>query len=573
MSLFEQRLTSITRFVGSDYNLDVVVAGTGPSPAYVEDNKLIFCLDQMQGLARSSSIDDIKGLVYEQAALALHSDLMISRSLEKLARADAENDRLQEYKEVFNSLESRRVSELLKADYAGIKSVLSKHQEDTFNTYASLPGDLGKLNAIARGVDSPKESSIPSDVNVQDYRTFVQRAIAAKDSNEVLEITDELLQKFKFDFKKADPPPQKKSGEGEGEQQKENGSDSNNSEESTEEIKKALSRMMRQKCEAAKTKSNSIRPPTPPDLRIPPTGSYYVLKHVLEKDRVLKHKLDKEFDAPENYYEAKELLGPHIKKMSNKLKDILLLEKARRYLGGFTDGHKFDTTAVSRYISDDDRLFKKRKKESKLDCCITLLVDLSGSMYGPKAETARETCVIMAETLEHVGIPYEILGFSSCVTTRQDSEAVPSFTSYGSGRSESLDHAVIKDYDKSLDVIAKGRIGAISGYGNNYDSEGLLWAYSRIRLRPEARKIIIVLSDGYPAGYGVHRSDMNYHLKMVCGAIESKPQYNLVGIGYLSDSASKFYKNHIKITKTEDLPEKLLGILNELMLKEKKRGR
>jgi cobaltochelatase CobT len=69
----------------------------------------------------------------------------------------------------------------------------------------------------------------------------------------------------------------------------------------------------------------------------------------------------------------------------------------------------------------------------------------------------------------------------------------------------------------------------------NIDGEALLWAYRRLLLRPEHRRILMVISDGAPVDDSrLSVNPGNYlekHRREVIRGIEGRDQVKLIAIG------------------------------------------
>ena len=90
----------------------------------------------------------------------------------------------------------------------------------------------------------------------------------------------------------------------------------------------------------------------------------------------------------------------------------------------------------------------------------------------------------------------------------------------------------------------------------NIDGEALKWAYSRLRNRPEQRKILMMISDGAPvddstlsvntAGY------LEAHLRRVIEWIEKQSPVQLVAIG-IGHDVTRYYRRAVTIMDVEQL--------------------
>ncbi len=119
---------------------------------------------------------------------------------------------------------------------------------------------------------------------------------------------------------------------------------------------------------------------------------------------------------------------------------------------------------------------KTRMKELKM----LLLVDISGSMNGPKQRSAKLAMVILSEALEEIAKVRIVLFTGSF-------DAV---------------NILVKDFDEKLNLIKIDKYGRHRNYGENLDGVSIKHEAEKV---PEGT-IIIVVSDGQPAGisYGLY---------------------------------------------------------------------
>jgi cobaltochelatase CobT len=90
----------------------------------------------------------------------------------------------------------------------------------------------------------------------------------------------------------------------------------------------------------------------------------------------------------------------------------------------------------------------------------------------------------------------------------------------------------------------------------NIDGEALEWAYRRLIHRPEARRILMVISDGAPVDdstLSVNSSNyLERHLRDVIGMIERRRAVELVAIG-IGHDVTRYYERAVTITDAEQL--------------------
>jgi cobaltochelatase CobT len=90
----------------------------------------------------------------------------------------------------------------------------------------------------------------------------------------------------------------------------------------------------------------------------------------------------------------------------------------------------------------------------------------------------------------------------------------------------------------------------------NIDGEALEWAHRRMTIRTEARKILMVISDGAPVDDStLSVNSANYlekHLRDVISMVERRRQVELLAIG-IGHDVTRYYERAVTITDVEQL--------------------
>jgi cobaltochelatase CobT len=90
----------------------------------------------------------------------------------------------------------------------------------------------------------------------------------------------------------------------------------------------------------------------------------------------------------------------------------------------------------------------------------------------------------------------------------------------------------------------------------NIDGEALEWAHRRTISRPEARKVLMVISDGAPvddATLSVNPANyLEKHLRDVISMVEKRKAVELVAIG-IGHDVTRYYDRAVTITDVEQL--------------------
>jgi len=261
-----------------------------------------------------------------------------------------------------------------------------------------------------------------------------------------------------------------------------------------------------------------------------------------------------------------------VSKLANRLQRRLLAQQARAWDFDLEEG-LLDVGRLARVVANANHaLSYKREREMEFrDTVVSLLIDNSGSMRGRPIAVAAISADILARTLERCAVKVEILGF----TTRawkggQSREAwVAAGKPRNPGRLNDLRHIVYKSADTPW-RRARKNLGLMLRDGllkENIDGEALLWAWKRLVVRSEQRRILMVISDGAPVDDStLSVNPGNYlerHLREVIRDIERTPAVELVAIG-IGHDVTRYYRRAVTITDAEELGGTMLRKLAEL---------
>jgi hypothetical protein len=249
--------------------------------------------------------------------------------------------------------------------------------------------------------------------------------------------------------------------------------------------------------------------------------------------------------------------------LQKDLERAVAAKSAATWSAGHKSG-KLHTSSLSRLVAfNDTRVFRRKEESMTKDTAVTLLVDCSGSMSGSKIETAAYAAYGLSSVLERMNINNEVLGFTTAEHIRMDSREDGEFS-----RLETLYIPILKAFNERLSSENKRRFAALPikvDLANNVDGESLQVAAERLAKRKEKRKILIVLSDGYPCAYGDSKA-INKHLKKVVKEIESSG-IDVLGIGIQSKSVETFYSKNVVLDSVADLPTAVIGKVKQLLMK------
>lgn len=209
-------------------------------------------------------------------------------------------------------------------------------------------------------------------------------------------------------------------------------------------------------------------------------------------------------------------------------------------------------------------VFKELSKFETDRVAVSIVIDLSGSMGGDKIHTAKLAASAMGDALAGLGLNFEVVGFKTGYNEalRQfvKETGVSDLTRFNRVY-EALEHHVFKSFESTSMV----GLSKIQSGGSNNDGESILWAAKRLASRPEKRKVLIVMSDGMPAGEGngfILQSDLRVKLAQI-----EKFGIETVGVGILTDHVKHFYKDFVVINKLKDLTTSCLKKLEGILVK------
>ncbi len=261
-----------------------------------------------------------------------------------------------------------------------------------------------------------------------------------------------------------------------------------------------------------------------------------------------------------------------VSKLANRLQRRLLAQQQRAWEFDLEEG-TLDAARLARIVANPMlSLSYKREREADFrDTVVTLLIDNSGSMRGRPITVAAMCSDILARTLERCAVKTEILGFTTRAWKGGQSRErwVQEGKPRNPGRLNDLRHVVYKAADAPW-RRARKNLGLMLREGllkENIDGEALEWAYKRLRVRPEHRRILMVISDGAPVDDStLSVNPGNYlerHLRKVIGDIEGRGDVELIAIG-IGHDVTRYYRRAVTIVDAEELGGTMMKKLAEL---------
>ena len=206
-----------------------------------------------------------------------------------------------------------------------------------------------------------------------------------------------------------------------------------------------------------------------------------------------------------SYMEAYQKVAPPLLLISKRLQ-----KQVSQILKDYREGGKLDNLPMGKRINvrnavrNDGRLFYKLKlPNDRTDIAVAILNDESGSMSSSDRIThARSASIILHDFCRGLGIPVAIYGH----TEYYDVEL------YAYAEFDSIDN---KDQYRLMDMSARS---------GNRDGAALRYVAERLMTRPEAIRLLIVISDGQPAADNYYGTEAEADLRGI------KKEYTARGI-------------------------------------------
>ena len=247
-------------------------------------------------------------------------------------------------------------------------------------------------------------------------------------------------------------------------------------------------------------------------------------------------------------YESPAGGGFHSGGLANKVRRLLQIRSRSRVIHGRKKG-KLDARNLYRVGMRNDsskHIFKgKTEAVTTKDAAVYLLIDCSGSMSGALIRHAMDAAGQMSTVLKNLGIPHAITGFTVDDLRTQETMLY-----------------LLKQFNENPRDLGKRMENASSGLYNNHDGEAVLYAEAMLDGRPENGKTIIVFSDGVPCG---PKHGCGKQLKDVVKKIDTRKDMNIYGVGIMTRSVERYYKQHIVINDSDDLENALLGLITKVV--------
>lgn len=250
-----------------------------------------------------------------------------------------------------------------------------------------------------------------------------------------------------------------------------------------------------------------------------------------------------DIDLMEQY----DAVAPRLVTISKQLQRSIQKELKEHRQGGkqtgLVIGRRLDTHALCR---NDGKVFYKNVLPNEIpELAVGLLVDESGSMCcGDRCTYARAAAIILHDFCESLDIPIMVYGHS----TDERGVALYSYAEFD-----------------GFDGDDRYRLMDISARSSNRDGAALRFVAEQLSNRPEAVKLLILVSDGQPADIGYDGTAAEEDLRGI------KQEYQRKGIVFVAaaigddkPSIQRIYgDSFLDITDLEQLPAKLTAVVKK----------
>lgn len=251
-----------------------------------------------------------------------------------------------------------------------------------------------------------------------------------------------------------------------------------------------------------------------------------------------------------DYDRAYAEVAAQIEQLVEQLERILRPQKRLRASGGHPSGRRVDLKKLMAFEADPRRyneLWIRTTIPDRREAAVGLLVDLSGSMYGENIRHATLGTVLMAETLHRLDVPFAIYGFQDhLIPLHEFNEPMTTVTR--------------QKISEMVQEVEGSRQGGNNNPGYNDDGPCLMEFADKVLEHPCSDRILIVVSDGEPAGMRSSEEDLK---QAVARLTAPEMRLRLIGLGLGPETA------HVRSYYPESManvpPERFAETIGELV--------
>lgn len=245
--------------------------------------------------------------------------------------------------------------------------------------------------------------------------------------------------------------------------------------------------------------------------------------------------------------------GVNIARLARELSALLAEPERDGWDGGQEEG-LIDGRRLAQLVASptERRLFRTERMAPVADCIVSFLIDCSGSMK-EHAESVAMMADVFARALEQAGVASEVLGFTTGAWNggRAQREWVRAGRPPHPGRLNERCHIVFKAAATPWRRARPAMAALLKAdlFREGIDGEAVDWACVRLRQRSEARKLLLVISDGSPMDSATHLANdahyLDHHLRDVVARQEQRGDIAIAGIGVGLDLSPYYSRSHV----------------------------
>ena len=192
---------------------------------------------------------------------------------------------------------------------------------------------------------------------------------------------------------------------------------------------------------------------------------------------------------------CQQLLSQGLKDMGSlgvRLRYLFTSSSSTNTVTGLRKGKRISSSDLHRLKTDKasgklPRVWKKELQARNTEIAISISIDNSGSMEGPKSHMAEKLTMALGMTLQRMSIPFEMVGH-----TLLGSRLI------GNIRRQPVTLNIVKSYEERKFDIRRAKFPPSSYCGYTPDPDCLRVVVPRLLARREAKKLLLVFSDGEP---------------------------------------------------------------------------
>ena len=251
-----------------------------------------------------------------------------------------------------------------------------------------------------------------------------------------------------------------------------------------------------------------------------------------------------------DYNEARLAVANQIEQLVRLLERILRPRQRLRMKSGYPSGRRVDLRRLMAFEADPRRyneLWSRSSIPERRRVVFSLLIDLSGSMRGDKCKAALLGTVLMAETLARLQVPFAINGFQDVLIPFS-----PFHARFGP--------AVRDEIATMPHEVAETRVGGNNNASNNDDGPCVLEAANELLQESADRRVLLVVSDGQPAGRRSTAEDLHNTVRAL-----TSPGVPLellgIGLGPGTEHVTGFYPQSVASVPLDDFAQQIGNLI------------